>query len=170
MTNGTVHAKTGRGWSRGVDRASIAVSLGLAAGSTLMRKPILAVAAVLAMLSAALAFAQDAPLRGVGLLALNASEAQSGLGSGSSSVPSARNIETPDEGGGTVVRNGRGGGDAGPAKRSARSPDEPVAPALPDPLPPAAVPGGGDSSIAPAAAVPKRPSYRWQSLVPGAIK
>jgi hypothetical protein len=148
-----------------MDRASIVESLGNTAGSILMKKPVLAIVAIAALLSGAVAWAQEAPLRGVGLLALNASDAQSGLGNAQSH---GALVETPDSGGGgTTTRNGRGAGDIGPAARLPRA-AEPPAQTVPDELPPAALAHGDPAT--PAAATPKRPSYRWQSLVPGAIK
>ncbi|HEY0232232.1 MAG TPA: hypothetical protein VGC55_13345 [Dokdonella sp.] len=130
-----------------------------------MKKPVLALVALAAALFGAAASAQEAPLRGVGLLALNASDAPSGLGS---AQPRGALVETPDSGGGgAATRNGRGAGDIGPAARIPRA-EEPPARAMPDALPPAALPHGDPAT--PAAATPKRPSYRWQSLVPGAIK
>jgi hypothetical protein len=149
-----------------MDRASIVESLGSTAGSILMKKPILALVALVALLSGVVAWGQEAPLRGVGLLALNAADAQSGLGNAQSH---GELVETPDSGGGggTTTRNGRGAGDVGPAARLPRAAQAPVQ-TVPDELPPAALPHGDPAT--PAAATPKRPSYRWQSLVPGAIK
>lgn len=143
-----------------MDRASIAAPL---AGNPLMKKPVVAFALVVATTCAA-AFAQDAPLRGMGLLALNSTgDADRGLGTSSNGRKVL--VETPDSGGGSVPHNMRGGGDLGPAPAR----DALAAPArAPDALPPPAVQQGDPS--APAAATPKRPSYRWQSLVPGAIK
>jgi len=165
MTNGTLHAKAAHGWSRGVDHASIVESLGRAAGSTPMKKLAFVLVAAVAMLSGVAAWAQEAPLRGVGLLALNASDASSGLGN---TQPRGALVETPDSGGGgTTTRNGRGAGDIGPAARLPRA-EEAATHTVPDALPPAILPHGDPAT--PAAATPKRPSYRWQSLVPGAIK
>lgn len=148
-----------------MDRASIVESLGRAAGSILMKKPLVALLATMALLFAAVALAQEAPLRGVGLLALNASDAQSGLGSAQSR---GALVETPDSGGGgAVTRTGRGAGDIGPAARVPRGEETPAR-SVPDALPPAAL--SHSDPATPAAATPKRPSYRWQSLVPGAIK
>lgn len=128
-----------------------------------MKKPVIALAAFVAALSSFAVSAQNAPLRGVGLLALEANESH-GLGA----LPGGRNtlVETPDSGGGSVgARAMRGGGDsAGGGARLMRADDAgsiDSAPAKPV--------VGGDPSP-PAAATPKRPSYRWQSLVPGAIK
>lgn len=146
-----------------MDRASIAISR---AGNPLMRKPVLAVAFVAAMACWATAFAQDAPLRGVGLLALNASGDSDSSGLGSASPQSSRHVmvESPDEGGGGDPRHLRGSGDVGAGSNRAGA-----TPKVPDALPPSAVPQASDPT-SPAAAVPKRPNYRWQSLVPGAIK
>ncbi|MBO9661421.1 hypothetical protein [Dokdonella sp.] len=128
-----------------------------------MNKSVLALAFVAAAACCVNAFAQDAPLRGVGLLALNASgdSDSSGLGGGSSSGARGMMVDVPDEGGGSTPRNLRGGGDTAP-NRSA-----PVK--SPDALPPNAIAPTGDPA-APIVATPKRPTYRWQSLVPGAIK
>lgn len=127
-----------------------------------MKKPVIALAAFVAALSSFAVSAQNAPLRGVGLLALEANESH-GLGA----LPGGRNtlVETPDSGGGSVgARAMRGGGDsASSSPRLMRGDDvgsidtPPAKPVVGDPSPPAA-------------ATPKRPSYRWQSLVPGAIK
>lgn len=143
-----------------MDRASIAVPR---AGNPFMNKSVLALAFVAAAACCVNAFAQDAPLRGVGLLALNASgdSDSSGLGGGSSSGARGMMVDVPDEGGGSTPRNLRGGGDTAP-NRSA-----PVK--SPDALPPNAIAPTGDPA-APIVATPKRPTYRWQSLVPGAIK
>ena len=142
-----------------MDRASIAVPR---AGNPFMNKSVLALAFAAAAVCCANAFAQDAPLRGVGLLALNASSESdsSGLGGGSSG---ARNmmVDVPDEGGGSAPRTLRGGGDTAPTRSApAKSPDA---------LPPNAIAPTGDPA-GPTVATPKRPTYRWQSLVPGAIK
>jgi|GEM_PF-1035453 hypothetical protein len=146
--------------------ASIAVSpVGLATGNTLMKKTILFFVTLAALSCAAFAQAQEAPMRGVGLLALNASDAQ---GLGSTSANHSALVETPDSGGGSAgIRNARGAGDAGISAHAVRDEGE-AAHAIPDALPPAAVHRGDPTT--PAAATPKRPSYRWQSLVPGAIK
>lgn len=127
-----------------------------------MKKPVIALAAFVAALSSFAVSAQNAPLRGVGLLALEANESH-GLGA----LPGGRNtlVETPDSGGGSVgARAMRGGGDSagGGGTRLMRSEDAAVIDSQP-------VKAVGDPSP-PAAATPKRPSYRWQSLVPGAIK
>ncbi len=143
-----------------MDRASIVASL---IGNPFMNKPVLALAFVVGLACGATAFAQDAPLRGVGLLALNAA-GDSDNGLGNTQGRSLRNVmvDMPDEGGGSEPRAARGG-DAGAA------PTRPGAtPKTPDALPP-----GPIQQVDPAApnvATPKRPSYRWQSLVPGAIK
>lgn len=155
-------------WSQGLDRATIVDSLGHVAGNILMKKALSALAALLALTSAALSFAQDAPLRGVGLLALNASDSHSGLGNVSAS--SSNLIETPDGGGGGMVpRSARGGGDIDSANANATSIGEAsTAPMVPDALPLAVTVKHGRPAVT--APAPKHPSYRWQSLVPGAIK
>jgi hypothetical protein len=154
------------GWNRGLDRASIAASRALIAGELLMKKPIIIMAAVVAAISSAAAFAQSAPVRGVGLLALNASESRSGPGN----APGGHNalIEIPDGGGGGFgARAARGGDDTGPAASLSQADSDSIT--VPDALPPKVVIAPGNPA-APAAPTPKRPSYRWQSLVPGAIK
>jgi hypothetical protein len=125
-----------------------------------MKKPVIALAAFVAALSSFAACAQNAPLRGVGLLALEANDSH-GLGA---ALPGGRNslVETPDSGGGSVgARAMRGGDSVGGRVAPAAETAAEVAPAKPV--------VEGDPS-APAAPTPKRPSYRWQSLVPGAIK
>lgn len=151
------HASTGStGWSREMDRASILASVGVAAGTTPMKKIILFLTALLTATSVSYAIAQSAPVRGVGLLALNASESHSGPSAAGSRT---MQIELPDSGGGGHVgaRALRGGGDIGEVRVDAPSPSVPVAaPVSPgDPTTPTA---------------PKRTNYRWQALVPGAIK
>jgi hypothetical protein len=128
-----------------------------------MNKPVLVLALVVGMACWATAFAQDAPLRGVGLLALNAAgDSDSGLGNAQGR--SIRNVmvDVPDEGGGGDAHRVRGSSDIDSA--AAR----PGTPKTPDALPPRAIQQGDPS--APSVITPKRPSYRWQSLVPGAIK
>jgi hypothetical protein len=108
------------------------------------------------MTASASAFAQSAPVRGAGLLALNTTDSRA---SGNTLV------ETIDSGGGSTGARALRGSDASP--RAARSDAESAA-SVPDPLPGKLI-GNGDPA-SPAAATPKRPTYRWQSLVPGAIK
>jgi len=139
-----------------VDRASITASL---IGKTLMSKPAIALVLIAAAACCASAHAQEVPLRGVGLLALSAArDSDSGLGN----AQGLRNvmIEAPDEGGGGELRNVRGSGDvsAGRGGQAEKTRDDP----------PTAMPQADPT--APGVAVPKRPTYRWQSLVPGAIK
>ena len=111
--------------------------------------------AVLAGATATSALAQSAPLRGAGLLALNTTES-----------PSAANtVETADSGGGSTGARALRGSDV--ARRGSRG-DAGSVVSVPDALPEKLI-GGGDPA-APVAPTPKRPSYRWQSLVPGAIK
>ena len=123
-------------------------------------------AITLAVLAAAIpisvALAQSAPVRGVGLLALNASEVHSSPGDVSGGRGGAL-IETPDGGGGSMVgaRASRGSGDV---RKGAQAAAE-----VPDALPPKNLIAPGDPT-APAAMAPKRVNYRWQALVPGAIK
>lgn len=143
------------------DRASMAASQGHVAGKNFMSPPFAAVAVVLILLSCAPAQAQDAPLRGIRLLALNGADSQGPAGARQTL------LESPDGGGGSPTRNGRGAGDIGSVRRS--HDDDTRGPMLPDALPaPEMVPHADPST--PAASTPKRPSYRWQSLVPGAIK
>lgn len=122
-----------------------------------MKATLIALAAAAALLTAPAIFAQEAPLRGVGLLAL--ASAGDSRGGGIGSVRDAL-VEVPDSGGGGMrdVRGGDG--------RSATRAPQPAA-ATPDALPPR--PLQGDPAVSPVQ-TPKRPSYRWQSLVPGAIK
>ena len=119
-----------------------------------MNKTALFIVVLAGTTASASALAQSASLRGAGLLALNTTESRA---SGNTVV------ETIDSGGGSTGARALRGGDA-PAR--ARN-DADVA-VVPDPLPEKLI-GSGDPG-APAAATPKRPTYRWQSLVPGAIK
>lgn len=114
----------------------------------------------LAVLAAALtgstAFAQSAPLRGVGLLALDAGESHGGSGGRHAIV-----ALPDDDGGGTVgPRALRGGDGAATAHRGSNDSVDALAPKA----------AAFDAPSPPAAETPKRPTYRWQSLVPGAIK
>lgn len=123
-----------------------------------MKTNLLLSMACVAALSCAPAFAQNAPLRGVGLLALGANE-----------VHASTLVDMADAGGGSIGSRALRGSDG--ADRARPTPARPAADDeadLPDALPPAAIPSG-DPTV-PAAATPKRPTYRWQSLVPGAIK
>lgn len=117
---------------------------------------LLSIACCAAFASSAV-FAQSAPLRGVGLLALGASEPR---------VKSL--VEMTDVGGGSVGARAMRGADGGDHARPATTREREDEGATPDSLPPAALPIGDPT--APAAATPKRPTYRWQTLVPGAIK
>lgn len=139
-----------------MDHASIAASHGSNAGKTLMNKPVILAVAVATALTSSAVCAQSAPLRGMGLLALEASD----------TVPSARRalVESPDGGGGGIGARAQRGSDGTSAGRSTPHDDS-----APDALPPKPILDAGDPTP-PAAATPKRPSYRWQSLVPGAIK
>lgn len=123
-----------------------------------MKTNLLLSMACLAAFSCAPAFAQNAPLRGVGLLALGANDAHSNT-----------LVDMADAGGGSIGSRALRGGDGADRARPAPTRDATVDDAdVPDALPPAAIPAGDPT--APAAATPKRPTYRWQSLVPGAIK
>ncbi len=124
-----------------------------------MKKTLIILVALAAATATAAAWAQNAPLRGVGLLALNASEP---------GLPRNALVEVPDgSGGGSIgARALRGGDSASPSRdRYSSARDDAAAP---DQLPPRSAPA--TDPAAPAAATPRRPSYRWQSLVPGAIK
>lgn len=80
--------------------------------------------------------------------------------------------EPPAEGGDSAPGAGHQrlrGADAASAERRNATPAKPV---TPDSDSPAATPSDsnhGASSVSPAAVI-RRPSYRWQSLVPGTIK
>lgn len=142
-----------------MDRASIDASL---SGKILMSKSAIALVLVAAAACCAPVRAQEAPLRGIGLLALSAArDSDSGLGN----AQGLRNvmIEAPDEGGGGELHDARGSGDVHPSG-GRRNPAEKTQ----DELPPSTMPQADPT--APGTAVPKRPTYRWQSLVPGAIK
>ena len=124
-----------------------------------MNKTVILLAALGCSLTATGAFAQSAPLRGAGLLALN--------GVDSKTCPTVvERIDTDGGSGGSTGARALRGSDATPRATQSEN-DESAVPQPPDPLPKPIA--GGDPS-APAAATPKRPSYRWQSLVPGAIK
>lgn len=114
----------------------------------------IALAAVAALLIVPAVFAQEAPLRGVGLLALASGESRGGIGGARDSL-----VEIPDSGGGGL-RDVRGSDGRGTTRA-------PQPAATPDALPPRTI--QGDPAVSPVE-TPKRPSYRWQSLVPGAIK
>ncbi|WP_395679615.1 hypothetical protein [Dokdonella sp.] len=116
-----------------------------------MNKTALLLVVLLGTTASASALAQGASLRGAGLLALDTTESHANAV-----------VEMIDSGGGSTGARALRGSDASPR---ARGDAERVAP-VPDPLPEKLI---GDPA-APAAATPKRPTYRWQSLVPGAIK
>lgn len=121
-----------------------------------MKASLIALAAVAALLTVPAIFAQEAPLRGAGLLALaSAGDSRSGIGRARDTL-----VEIPASGGGGT-RDVRGSDGRG----TTRAP-QPAA-ATPDALPPRTM--QGDPAVSPVE-TPKRPSYRWQSLVPGAIK
>lgn len=105
-----------------------------------MKSPILAIAVCCGALSAATAFA--APDYPA------AGSTQNKL------------VESVDSGGGGASLQANSSTSAGPSAHSDRALDM---------LRDAASNLGSDPS-APAAATPRRPTYRWQSLVPGAIK
>jgi hypothetical protein len=143
-----------------MDRASITASVGPAAGTIPMNKIVLILAVLLAATSVRCALAQSAPVRGVGLLALNATDSRGNVGSAAGSR--TMQIEVPDSGGGGHVgtRALRGSGDAGGVH-------DDVTPPASDSTPAAAAVASGDPTTPTA---PKRTNYRWQALVPGAIK
>jgi hypothetical protein len=110
-------------------------------------------------LTAAGAHAQSAPLRGASLLALNTTDSKA-------CATVVERIDTGGGSGGSTGARALRGSDITPRATQSET-GESAATTLPDPLPKPIA--GGDPST-PAAATPKRPSYRWQSLVPGAIK
>ena len=120
-----------------------------------MKATLIALAALAAVLTVPAVSAQEAPLRGVGLLALASADSRGGI----SDVRDAL-VETPDSGGGGM-RDVRGSDGHGTARASA-----PVGTTA-DALPPRVL---RVDPAAPTVETPKRPTYRWQSLVPGAIK
>ena len=125
-----------------------------------MKKSVIAFAVIVLALSCVTAFAQNVPLRGFGLLAMNSDSANGLANPGRSAL-----IETPDGGGGgSLGARALRGADGGAA-----APRPAAGAAAADALPPKAI-GAFDDPSQPAAPTPKRPSYRWQSLVPGAIK
>lgn len=125
-----------------------------------MKKRLIILVALATVTATAAAWGQSAPLRGVGLLALNASEPGS---------PRSTLVEMPDGsgGGGSIGARALRGGDSAIPSRGPYDSGQGGA-AAQDELPPRNAPP--TNPAAPAAATPKRPSYRWQSLVPGAIK
>lgn len=121
-----------------------------------MNRPALLVLVLAGALAPALACAQSAPLRGAGLLALNSTESLA-------VNPATKALDIVDSGGGSTGARALRGSDVAPTTPS--DIDAPAAAAGDF----GKVVGNGDPSP-PAAATPKRPTYRWQSLVPGAIK
>lgn len=126
-----------------------------------MKKSVITLVAIAFAMFDAAALAQNAPLRDFGLLALNSDDSHSGLGNSSRSTL----VETPDSGGGSIGARALRGADGNAASAASRPTDA----MAPDALPSRAIVPFDDPSQ-PAAPTPKRPSYRWQSLVPGAIK
>ena len=121
-----------------------------------MKKSIFALAVLATAMSGGVAFAQSVRLHGANLLALDAGESH-GTGDSHHAL-----ISLPDDdGGGAVGPRAVRGGDSGMRSRGDTS-------AATDGTSPKAT--TSDSPAAPAAETPKRPTYRWQSLVPGAIK
>lgn len=117
-----------------------------------MNKPAIALLTAAACACSAPAFAQAGLLRSLEVAALGAArDSDSGLGN----AQGLRNvmIETPDEGGGGLRDGDRRHADDTEASEEA-------APAA----------ASRHEATTPGAATPKRPTYRWQSLVPGAIK
>ena len=124
-----------------------------------MKKTFIILVALATITATAAASGQNAPLRGVGLLALNANEP---------GAPLSTLVEMPDGGGGggsIGARAMRGGDNAIPSRNAYDSRQDAVV--VPDELPSR---NATTNPADPAAATPKRPTYRWQSLVPGAIK
>lgn len=117
-----------------------------------MKISICALAVFATALSGSTAFAQSAPLRGVGLLALDAGESHGGH--------HALVALPDDDGGGTIGPRALRGSDGPIRERRTSSDAETMVPKAP----------AFDAPSPPAAETPKRPTYRWQSLVPGAIK
>ena len=123
-----------------------------------MKSSLLACAALVVV--SGVAFAQSAPLRGLGLLALESSASPrdgGGAGSGGHAM-----LETPDDSGGSSRTHTVRGSDTGPPAQH-----DADAGMNPDAIPPHAM-----VPIDPAlpATTPKHASYRWQALVPGALK
>ncbi|HEU4665684.1 MAG TPA: hypothetical protein VFS55_16770 [Dokdonella sp.] len=124
-----------------------------------MNKTAILFAAIGCSIAAAHVHAQSAPLRGAGLLALDSVDSRT--------CPTVvERIDTGGGSGGSTGARALRGSDVTPRPTHSETDESAVAP-TPDPLPKPMA--SGDPS-APAAATPKRPSYRWQSLVPGAIK
>ena len=120
-----------------------------------MKTLIPALAVLATALSGSIAFAQSVPLRGGGLLALDAGESHAAGGHHAL-------VALPDDGGGgTIGPSALRGSDGGMRGRGDGD-------AAVDATPAKAM--GLDAPSGPAAETPKRPTYRWQSLVPGAIK
>jgi len=118
-------------------------------------QPILLVLGSLLALASASAAAEGSSLRGAGLFVASAHD-----------LTGSTVVDMDDVGGGMRSLRGADGGDgASPAASPAR---EPAAPPAPDALPPPQMSAGDPAT--PVAPAPKRSSYRWQSLVPGAIK
>lgn len=129
-----------------------------------MKISILAMAAIISAYCGA-ALAQSAPLRGLGLLALDSSAAPHSFDNAAPGGGGAM-LDLPDSGGGSLgahaARGSQGAGGT-PAHRDAD-------PGMtPDALPPKATIPPIDPAL-PAAPTPRHPSFRWQALVPGAIK
>jgi hypothetical protein len=123
-----------------------------------MNKLAIVLLAIAASVFAGTAPAHASSFRGLGLLAMNGSDDAHGLGTPGRGAL----VELPDSGGGSMSPRAVRGGDgalpahAGGTGASTGAADDADEPAF-DPS-------------APAAQTPRRPSYRWQSLVPGAIK
>lgn len=126
-----------------------------------MKMPVVALAVIGFAMFDAVAVARDAPLRDMDLLALNTDSPRDAFDHAGRSL-----IDSTDSGGGSTGARARRGVDGGAASSAPYMADDPT-PA--DTLPPRGIVPFEDPSQ-PAAPTPKRPSYRWQSLVPGAIK
>lgn len=128
-----------------------------------MRKfAIVATVTLVLSMVGAVAVARGLPMRDMDLLALNTDSPRNALDIGGRSSL----IDSSDGGGGSTGARARHGVDGSGSPAVSGTGDESSAA---DALPPRGIVPFEDPS-SPAAPTPKRPSYRWQSLVPGAIK
>jgi len=121
-----------------------------------------------AVLFGGIAHAGDFSLGGSHLLAQNTVQASDVA---VTFTERGRSMRETSEGGDSTARNARalrGTDDVTPASTDSTTANPPAAKA-PDAAPAATDSPHGGVSISPAAAL-RRPSYRWQSLVPGTIK
>lgn len=130
-----------------------------------MKKPFILLAAFVVAICSIEASAQSALVRSVGLLALNASELRTGAAGAAGGGRAL--VEIPDSGGGGFAGTHASHGSADATTPSQHDASDTVT--TPDALPPKMMISPGDPAAS-AAPTPKRPSYRWQTLVPGAIK